>query len=253
MSLDDAQLKGNVIWWGLRDRASYLVEVDQSHVRHGGKTQERAIVVDAYACVLQLYRDSKYVAPTLLLVVQFAPFQSLVQPAFWHALTEFKISVLCLSDDAQQPDASLGALEIPSAIQSQVHASLHPFFLVHTVQGQTSTAPVEECDTFFANITPEHCVVSFIDPSALPTNTSWTLRNLLAYYLALHPETVQGVRLLCWRDIGPPTGGWKSLFGIFKRWGCNDYGAAGCCQLGEEHPGKARGGLRAYDGSDRAD
>ncbi|RPD56465.1 hypothetical protein L227DRAFT_603058 [Lentinus tigrinus ALCF2SS1-6] len=77
------------------------------------------------------------------------------------------------------------------------------------------------------------------------------LRNLLAYYLALHPETVQGVRLLCWPDIEPPTGGCKSLFGIFKRWGCNDYGAAGCCQLGEEHPGKARGGLRAYDVSNR--
>jgi len=33
-------------------------------------------------------------------VVQFAPFSSLVQPAFWHALTDLKIDVLRLSDDA---------------------------------------------------------------------------------------------------------------------------------------------------------
>ncbi|KAH9916855.1 uncharacterized protein B0H18DRAFT_56241 [Fomitopsis serialis] len=33
-------------------------------------------------------------------IVQFAPFSSLVQPAFWHALTDFKIDVLRLSDDA---------------------------------------------------------------------------------------------------------------------------------------------------------
>lgn len=33
-------------------------------------------------------------------IVQFAPFSSLVQPAFWHALTDLKIDVLRLSDDA---------------------------------------------------------------------------------------------------------------------------------------------------------
>ncbi|TFY52425.1 hypothetical protein EVJ58_g10027 [Rhodofomes roseus] len=33
-------------------------------------------------------------------IVQFTPFSSLVQPAFWHALTDFKIDVLRLSDDS---------------------------------------------------------------------------------------------------------------------------------------------------------
>jgi ubiquitin-like modifier-activating enzyme ATG7 len=32
-------------------------------------------------------------------IVQFQPFSSLVQPAFWHALTDIKIDVLKLSDD----------------------------------------------------------------------------------------------------------------------------------------------------------
>jgi ubiquitin-like modifier-activating enzyme ATG7 len=33
-------------------------------------------------------------------IVQFTPFSSLVQPAFWHELTSLKIDVLKLSDDA---------------------------------------------------------------------------------------------------------------------------------------------------------
>lgn len=33
-------------------------------------------------------------------IVQFTPFSSLVQPSFWHELTNQKIDVLRLSDDA---------------------------------------------------------------------------------------------------------------------------------------------------------
>ena len=32
-------------------------------------------------------------------IVQFAPFSSLVQPSFWHELTNLKIDVLRLSDE----------------------------------------------------------------------------------------------------------------------------------------------------------
>jgi ubiquitin-like modifier-activating enzyme ATG7 len=39
-------------------------------------------------------------------IVQFTPFSSLVQPAFWHALTDLKIDVLRLSDDALPVTAS---------------------------------------------------------------------------------------------------------------------------------------------------
>ena len=41
-------------------------------------------------------------------IVQFAPFQSLVQPAFWHALTDLKIDVLRLSEDALPVTATYG-------------------------------------------------------------------------------------------------------------------------------------------------
>ena len=33
-------------------------------------------------------------------IIQFAPFSSLVEPAFWHALTNLKIDVLRLEDHA---------------------------------------------------------------------------------------------------------------------------------------------------------
>ena len=48
-------------------------------------------------------------ADIAMTIVQFAPFQSLVQPAFWHALTELKIDVLRLSDDAQPVTATYTA------------------------------------------------------------------------------------------------------------------------------------------------
>ena len=50
------------------------------------------------------------ITPTNLLttmpVVQFAPFSSLVQPSFWHELTNLKIDVLRLSEDSVPISAS---------------------------------------------------------------------------------------------------------------------------------------------------
>ena len=66
---------------------------------------------------------------------------------------------------------------------------------------------------------PAERTVAFVDPSALPTNPGWPLRNLLAYLRALYPaETAEGVRVLCWRDSEAPAGGagWKSRFGVVK-------------------------------------
>lgn len=39
-------------------------------------------------------------------VLQFAPFSSLVQPGFWHELTNLKIDVLRLSEDSVPVNAS---------------------------------------------------------------------------------------------------------------------------------------------------
>lgn len=61
--------------------------------------------------------------------------------------------------------------------------------------------------------------IAFIDPSALPSNPGWPLRNLLAYLHALHPADVAaGLRVLCWRDSEVPAQGhnWKSRFGVLS-------------------------------------
>ncbi|KAI0820396.1 hypothetical protein BC628DRAFT_1397266 [Trametes gibbosa] len=111
--------------------------------------------------------------------------------------------------------------EALSTIHSQLHHTLSPFFLVRSYSGKTEIAPVEQYDTFFANVPAEQRTVGFVDPSAQPHNPGWPLRNLLAYLLVLHPETAMGVRVLCWRDVEPPApgspGGWKSRFGVVKQ------------------------------------
>ncbi|KAI0760931.1 E1-like protein-activating [Trametes elegans] len=280
-------------------------------------------------------------------IVQFAPFQSLVQPAFWHALTELKIDVLRLSEDAiplnatyttgrsvkdretgkeialgcnltvggdafsDKPEVPKNAVLVNgsfknfntiedfknadktalfndlssdiwksitqdkstahltrfllitfadlkkykyyywfafpafatkpawevdndwtsandalgegalSAIHEQLHETPRPFFLVRTTDGKTETAPVEDYDTFFANIPVDQRTVGFVDPSAQPSNPGWPLRNLLAYLLALYPETAQGVRVLAWREGELPvpgaSPGWKSRFGVVRQ------------------------------------
>lgn len=56
--------------------------------------------------------------------------------------------------------------------------------------------------------------IGFYDPSGLPTNPGWPLRNLLAYLTALYPN-ITTLRVLCWRDAEVPSGNvpWKSRFG----------------------------------------
>ncbi|KAL6298925.1 E1-like protein-activating [Sparassis latifolia] len=109
-----------------------------------------------------------------------------------------------------------------AVIQSLLHASPRAFFLLRTTSGNPEIAPIEEYDTFFANVPADRRTVAFLDPSAQPSNPGWPLRNLLAYLHALHPSTASGVRVLCWRDaeVPPPHEGagprWRSRFGVLK-------------------------------------
>ena len=42
--------------------------------------------------------------------------------------------------------------------------------------------------------------IGFCDPSSLPTNPGWPLRNLLALLAHHHKEHLVGLSILCWRD-----------------------------------------------------
>ena len=81
-----------------------------------------------------------------------------------------------------QPGASTSIVYVRrtqlAAIHAQQHANPRPFFLVRPAAGQTETAPVEDYATFFADVPPAERIVAFVDPSALPTNPGWPLRNL---------------------------------------------------------------------------
>lgn len=64
--------------------------------------------------------------------------------------------------------------------------------------------------------TIETTTIGFIDPSAQPQNPGWPLRNLLAYFRALYPQSTSKLRILSWRDAEFPRGeeGWKSRVGV---------------------------------------
>jgi len=116
-------------------------------------------------------------------------------------------------------DARIDELRIRlSAIEVTQLASSRAFFLVRPKAGsdEPEIAPVEEYDRFFANVAPEHRTITFLDPSATPSNPGWPLRNLLTYLHTLHPAS--SYRILCWRDSERPSGvPFKSRFGVVSQ------------------------------------
>jgi len=100
--------------------------------------------------------------------------------------------------------------------QLRAHPSPLPFFLVRNESTGISIAPIESYSTFFASTPPSSQIIAFVDPSAHPTNPGWPLRNLLAYFRALHPDSTSTLHVLCWRDSDIPQSTWKSRFGVLQ-------------------------------------
>ena len=74
-------------------------------IRHVRRPQSR-VPYDSWGLRPLGLNDSNFKHPLLMTVLQFAPFSSLVQPAFWHELTSLKIDVLRLSEDSVPINAS---------------------------------------------------------------------------------------------------------------------------------------------------
>ncbi|KAJ2922042.1 hypothetical protein H1R20_g15051, partial [Candolleomyces eurysporus] len=106
-----------------------------------------------------------------------------------------------------------------SSINTQIRSqdTLPAFFLVKRSGLSVSVAKVEEYESFFQGVPAEERIVSFIDPSADPSNPGWPLRNLLAYLHALYPKETTAVLVLRWRDneitTATPNTHWKSQVG----------------------------------------
>ncbi|KII83394.1 hypothetical protein PLICRDRAFT_47280 [Plicaturopsis crispa FD-325 SS-3] len=133
-------------------------------------------------------------------------FPALVAKPAWEITDGWKNAGDVLSND------------VLKAIHGKVHQHPQPYFLVKTSGESVHIAPVSDYDTFFANVPPSSQTIAFLDPSALPDNPGWPLRNLLAYLRALHPSSTTTLRVLAWRDTELPAGtkSWKSRFGVLE-------------------------------------
>ncbi len=129
---------------------------------------------------------------------------------------------------------SFGQLE---SIANQLHSpnSPHlPYFLIRpSSDSYEISSSIIDYSTFFSSTPPSQRVVGFLDPSPLPQNPGWPLRNLLTFLRARYSDFVPSaeagesksgaggafsIRVLCWRDTDPPAPGkaWKSRFGIVE-------------------------------------
>ncbi|KZT38597.1 E1-like protein-activating [Sistotremastrum suecicum HHB10207 ss-3] len=108
-----------------------------------------------------------------------------------------------------------------------------PFFLVRrNAGGKIETTPLiaSAYPGFFTDVPEKDRYVAFIDPSSLPQNPGWPLRNLLTYLVrhsapytstAASPATTSpkppSFNIISWRDTDVPSEdggkGWKSLLG----------------------------------------
>lgn len=75
--------------------------------------------------------------------------------------------------------------------------------------------------SFFSSTPPAQQILGFLDPSALPQNPGWPLRNLLTYIRTFVPHYASkaaSVNVLCWRDIEAPSKdkAWKSRYGVVE-------------------------------------
>ncbi|KAI0758485.1 hypothetical protein BD413DRAFT_607654 [Trametes elegans] len=186
-------------------------------------------------------------------IFQFAPFQSLVQPAFWHALTELKIDMgkeIALGCNPTVGGDAFGDKPKVPKNAMLANGSFKNCNTIEDFKNTDKTALFNDLSSdIWKSITQDRStahltrflLITFADlknatetapvkdydtffaniPVHQPTNTGWPLRNVLANLLTLHPEPAQGVRILAWREGELPVPGaspsWKSRFGVVKQ------------------------------------
>lgn len=137
---------------------------------------------------------------------------------YWFAFPGFVAKPAWEITDGWKAADTVLSYEAMKAIHDDLAKSLKPYFLVRTNGKVPEVASVERYEDFFAGVPPSSQLVGFLDPSAIPENPGWPLRNLLAYLRSLSPSTTASLRVLCWRDTEPPHAGsgWRSRFGVVE-------------------------------------
>ncbi|CAD6566603.1 MAG: Autophagy protein 7 [Tremellales sp. Tagirdzhanova-0007] len=82
-------------------------------------------------------------------------------------------------------------------------------FLVKGIRGQRSVAPISTATEFFTGIPDSERYLAFHDPSSLPSNPGWPLRNIL-YYLH-HFHHISAVHVICLRSASTSHQGMVSV------------------------------------------
>ncbi|TDL27707.1 E1-like protein-activating [Rickenella mellea] len=144
---------------------------------------------------------------------------------YWFAFPAFVAKPAWSIDDAgwKSAEEHIGR-DALSGIHTQLQSSPSAYFLARPRSSEDKTdshnyeiAPISSLDSFFANTPAEQQIIGFVDPSPLPQNPGWPLRNLLTF-LRIRKSTLNPIRVLCWRDVDIPASGkpWKSRFGIVQ-------------------------------------
>lgn len=154
---------------------------------------------------------------TRFLLITFADLKK-YKYYYWFAFPAFAAKPAWEIDGGWGPASDVYGESFLSGIHAALSIAPRAFFLVKPSKNGSppEIAPVEEYDTFFADVPPEERTVAFLDPSAAPTNPGWPLRNLLVYLAVHHPAPQH--RILCWRDSeGAVHGGAsRSLVGVLR-------------------------------------
>lgn len=150
---------------------------------------------------------------TKFLLITFADLKK-YRYYYWFAFPAFVAKPAWEAGGDWQNASEVLPSETLSAVHDALHTQSRPFFLVRTSSSAPEVAPVEDLQTFFEGVPPEHRLVGFVDPSGAPSNPGWPLRNLLAFlahrYPSLFSNSPSGLRVLCWRDMS------RSRVGLVK-------------------------------------
>ncbi|KAI0088341.1 E1-like protein-activating [Irpex rosettiformis] len=149
------------------------------------------------------------------LVITFADLKK-YKYYYWFAFPAFVAKPAWETDGEWRNASEEFSKENLTAIHMVLHSSPRAFFLVRPSGSTLEVGAVEDFDSFFDEVPAEKRTIAFLDPSALPNNPGWPLRNLLAYLAHRHPSyAASGIRVLAWRDTELSSDGhWKSRFGV---------------------------------------
>ncbi|RSH88204.1 Autophagy- protein 7 (Autophagy- E1-like activating enzyme atg7) [Apiotrichum porosum] len=119
---------------------------------------------------------------------------------YWFAFPAFvaKPSWQLDSDFTQAPAQDVEEIRQLIAERGVSATGLTSVLLFKGPPGSRSSAPLSKASTFFAGVPAAERLLAFHDPSSLPNNPGWPLRNIL-FYLQTH-HSVLNVAVICLRQ-----------------------------------------------------